>query len=315
MRQQRWMRIIAMVLIAAIIAIPSGMAFADAGGFSGGSDYSSGGSSYSGSSSSSSDDGLAELIFWLIMLAFEDGHLGGGEIAIIVIAVIAFIAIRFFFGGGGSGGLSGSSSKKKSPVKINDGFDSSKLKPISSLIEADPAFAVSAMQEKIANWYVQMQNAWTDKDFEPMRPHFTDALFAQFDRQLDSLRRTGQTNYVDRIAVLGVDIDGWYEDSGEECLVAKVRTRIVDYTMDESGNVVSGSMNAEKFMTYRWILTRTAGTQTTNEEGMTTVNCPNCAATLNVNKTGRCPYCDSIITVDEHDWVISAIQGLEQITA
>ena len=179
----------------------------------------------------------------------------------------------------------------------------------------DPAFSPEAIREKVSNWYVQMQNAWTDGDFSPMRPYFSDGLYAQFERQLANLTRQGLTNYVDRIAVLGVSIDGWYEEAGEEKLVATVSTRICDYTVDRDGKVVSGSRDDEKFMTYRYILARSAGTQTTVEGAMTTINCPNCAATLNINKTARCPYCDSIITVEEHDWVISAIQGLSQRTA
>ena len=65
----------------------------------------------------------------------------------------------------------------------------------------DPNFSVQAFLEKVANDYVQMQRCWQDKNWEPMRPLMTDALYSQFDRQLDELRRSGQTNYVERIAL------------------------------------------------------------------------------------------------------------------
>ena len=82
-----------------------------------------------------------------------------------------------------------------------------------------------------------------------MRPYMTDGLYTQFDRQLDELRQHGQTNFVDRIAVLGVALSGWKSDETSESVIAIVSTRIVDYTVDDrSGELVTGSKSVEKFM-------------------------------------------------------------------
>ena len=74
-----------------------------------------------------------------------------------------------------------------------------------------------------------MQNCWQDKKWEPMRALMTDALYSQFERQLDALKRNGQTNYVERISVLGSRIVGYYQDEVNDNLVVELRTRIVDY--------------------------------------------------------------------------------------
>lgn len=67
-------------------------------------------------------------------------------------------------------------------------------------------------------------------------------------------------------------------------------------------------------MTYEWELTRASGRTTGAAEEMTVVNCPNCGAPLSINATAKCPYCDSVVTVDAHDWAISAIRGIAQRT-
>lgn len=290
--------LLALVCAFALLCVPAGLALADAGGFAGATDF--GGSSSSGSSS---DSGLGELIYLIIWLLLDVPY---GWVIVLIGAVIFGIFV-----------LKGKIDEKKKPkrVVVEDSFDTSKLMDMGYYADKDPNFSKADMREKVSNLYVQMQNAWTAKDFSPMRPYFSDALYAQFDRQLNTLRRRNMTNYVDNITVLGVKFEGWYQEAGQDCLSLKLRTRITDYTVsDQTGEITSGSKKKEKFMTYRWILSRTSGTQTGVSSGTTTVNCPNCAAVLNINKTAKCPYCDSIVTVDQHDWVITAIQGLSQET-
>lgn len=67
-------------------------------------------------------------------------------------------------------------------------------------------------------------------------------------------------------------------------------------------------------MTYEYDLIRPSG-KTSGAEGDTHItNCPNCGAPLNINRTAKCPYCDSILTVDHESFVINHIKGISQKT-
>ena len=68
-------------------------------------------------------------------------------------------------------------------------------------------------------------------------------------------------------------------------------------------------------MEYEWTLTRKRGIRTGVNDGIRVQNCPNCGAAININRTAKCPYCDSIITVEAHDWAVSNIKGLSQRTS
>ena len=192
----------------------------------------------------------------------------------------------------------------------------SALRPIADYKKLDPGFSPEAFREQLSNRYVQFQNAWQAKDLSPLRPYLTDALYAQMDRQLENnYRRTRQTNRVERIAVLGVTLTGWSTDGREDRIVARLRTRIVDYVTDDgTGQIVRGSATAEKFMEYEWTLTRASGVVTGQTDGLTVHNCPNCGATLNINQTARCEFCGSIVTVKAHEWAVSNIKGISQRT-
>ena len=135
------------------------------------------------------------------------------------------------------------------------------------------------------------------------------------ERQLQSHIDAHRTNIIDRISVLSVQLKGYKQENGEDKIIAYLNTRIIDYTIDDNtGHVLYGNKNVEKFMTYEWLLTRTSGQITEKQEAMQSVVCPHCGATLNINKTAKCDYCGSIITVEEHGFVISSIKGLSQRT-
>lgn len=290
----------AVCLAAGLLRLP---AMADAGNFSGGSSY-GGGSSYSGGYSGGSSYGGGSFV------VFGDNGSGGNGSAVIVAVVVILLIVVRIVRQNQLNGMTSTGSYTPEPENDRNG-----LAPISTLRESDPNFSEQALREKLSNLYVQMQDAWQKKDFEPMRPYMTDGLYTQFDRQLDELRKNGQTNFVDRIAVLGVSFSGWRSDEASESILALVSARIVDYTVDDkSGKLVSGSRSVEKFMTYEWTLQRAKGKKTAapGETATSAKQCPNCGAPLDMNESARCPYCGSVVTARDFDWAISEIRGISQ---
>lgn len=301
---KKWLVLLcAVILVIGMITVP---AIADAGNFSGNSSYggssSSGSSSWGGSSSSYSsyDDDYSSS-------GSGSGSGGGSIVAAVVFVAIIFILSRLKKKGSQSAANQGIGGVGR-PTELG----------LNNLKERDPNFSEEAIEEKVANLYVQMQNAWQNKKFESMRPHMTDMLYSQFDRQLDELVKAQYTNYIDRIAVLSVNIRGCSEDEVNETLTVIIETRIVDYTLnDKTGDLISGDRSMEKFMTYEWQLIRSKGMQTPppageGSQGTVAINCPNCGAPLNINQSAQCPYCGTLVTAKDYDWTISSIKGLAQ---
>lgn len=298
-------KILVFVLCIVLMALPA-FAGADFGDFSGDSDY--GGSWDSGSdwSSSSWDSDYSSGSYY-----DDDSDVSGIDIGISLAVMAAIVVLSLIID------VSEKRKKKKQQNKPQGAqrTPDSRLQPLGDLAVTDPSFDANAMQEKISNLYVQMQNCWTDKNIESLRPYFTDAFFTQMERQLNGLKSRGLTNHVDRIAVLGVNLRGFYKQGGDEHLIVELRTRIVDYTVQDSDKkLVSGDRNREKFMTYEWDMCRAEGSVTTREGAMQSVSCPGCGAPLSINTTAKCPYCGRVVTLDEHDWALCAIKGISQTT-
>jgi len=273
----------------------------DYGDYDYGSDYDS--YDYGGSTYYYYDDYDSDTGFSPVMIIF------------VIIILVAFLIIR----SKNSVGSTGKTHTTRPPVNAGASRTSeAALRPMNEYTAIDPSFDAADFREKLSNLYVQMQNQWTDRDLDPLRPYFTDALFAQMDRQVQQMKKMGRTNYIDRIAVLDVNLRGFRQADGEDHIIAEIQTRIVDYTMnDADGRIISGSDSIEKFMTYEWELTRTTGTTTAGnaEDGkITQTVCPNCGAPVDINASARCEYCDTVLTQDTHTWAICSIKGISQIS-
>ena len=312
----KWFRIALLVVLVVCICLLAPQVLrkvgADLGNFTGGSDY--GGDYGSDSDWGSFDWGDSDggnFFFFPIGSSGSGSDSGGGDFGNLLFYVIVIIILILIF----TRKSQQQSTPHAGPAAGAQQTPGSKLMPMSEYAKLDPNFSESDLKERLSNIYVQMQNGCTARNIEALRPYFTDALYQQFDRQIKELIATHRINRVERIAVLDVNLRGWFQEGGDDHLVTELKTRITDYVVDEdTGKVVSGSSTAEKFMTYEWDLSRPTGTITEKQEAVTERHCPNCGAPLSVNESAKCPYCDSVITFKDHDWTIYAVKGIAQRT-
>ena len=307
---KRW-RLWAWGLVVILLLSLGSLAVAGFGDFSGSSDFGSSsdsGSSWSsdsGSSWSSSDDSLGGSLDDFFDLAIIFLRMGtGGRIftLALLVGLVLFFRRR-------------AKRREESEYKPQGASPAVGLSPVSTLLKDDPDFSQAALQARLSKLFMQMQTAWTKKDISALRGDFTDAQFAQYDGQLQKYRTDKQTNYVERVAVLEVSLQGTRRDETHDILVARLRTRFVTYTLDdETGKQVWGDRKAERFMVYEWTLIRPRGRKTAPEKEKEAFHCPNCAAPMNINQSARCPYCQAVVSKGDYDWVISGIKALSQTT-
>ena len=158
---------------------------------------------------------------------------------------------------------------------------------------------------------MKIQEAWTARDWKPIRPFESETLFNQHKQQLDEYIRLGKINVVEKIGIKHCSLHEFRQDGDKEVLVVWLNAVMRDYVIDDTTKkVLESDPNRDWFMKYEMVFCRKAGLQTNpGKKGTSITNCPNCGAPTEVTSSGQCAYCGSVITNGEHDWVLTDIHS------
>ena len=112
---------------------------------------------------------------------------------------------------------------------------------------------------------------------------------------------------MDRICVNDMNLISFTREGEKDILVLDLDTRMADYIIDATTKkVIKGDKTKEYYHTYTLTFERKTGILTEKgKTGLNTTNCPNCGAPTTITSAGKCQYCNSVITTEDHDWVLS----------
>ncbi len=170
----------------------------------------------------------------------------------------------------------------------------------------NPDFSWSAFQGRARLIFDELQAAWSTLNWDRARPHETDNLFQMHQYWIDAYRRQHLRNLLDQSAITAMQPVKIKEDKFYNSITVRIGAQGYDYTVDESGRVVSGSKTQLRRWSEYWTFIRNRGAKPA--AARVDLNCPNCGAPLKVNAAGICEFCGGKITSGEFDWVLSRIE-------
>ena len=168
---------------------------------------------------------------------------------------------------------------------------------------AHPGFRWDEFSARVQEIAVELQDAWTARDWERVRPLETENLFQMHRYWIDAYKKQGLKNAAGGFEVTAIEPVKITSDAFYEAITVRIFARGHDYTTDDRGQVVSGSMTEVRRWSEYWTFIRTRG-GTVHK----TRKCPNCGATVDAGATAICPYCAGKLTAGEFDWVLSRIE-------
>jgi hypothetical protein len=170
----------------------------------------------------------------------------------------------------------------------------------------NPQFSWGQFQERARLIFNELQAAWSSMNWERARPHETDNIFQMHQYWIDAYRRQKLRNVVENAAVTAIQPVKIQQDAFYQGITLRIWAQGLDYTVDESGRLVSGSNRNLRQWSEYWTFIRNK--QAKSAEARTDLNCPNCGSPLRVNASGVCEFCGGKITSGEFDWVLSKIE-------
>jgi endogenous inhibitor of DNA gyrase (YacG/DUF329 family) len=170
----------------------------------------------------------------------------------------------------------------------------------------NPTFTWGEFQTRAKLIFDELQAAWSTLNWERARPHETDNLFQMHQYWIDAYKRQHLRNALDQCRVNAMQPVKIKEDAFFVSITLRIGAEGFDYTVDESGRVVSGSKSRLRYWSEYWTFIRSRNAKPI--PATMELNCPNCGAPLKVNQSGVCEFCGGKITSGEFDWVLSKIE-------
>ena len=271
------------------------MAIADVGNnnrYSSGSDFDGGDSDFGA-------------ILWLIYMCIRYPYLIP---FVIVIGVVWFIINKKNKKKGGNANVI----NQQVSHQANNDFTFDNTVQVAQQIQAiDPAFSSDKFVGFAREVFMKIQEAWTARNWKPIRPFESETLFNQHKQQLDEYIRLGKINVVEKIGIKHCSLHAFRQDGDKEVLTVWLNAVMRDYVIDEkTKKVLESDPNRDWYIQYEMTFCRKAGLKTDpGKKGNSITNCPNCGAPTEVTSSGQCSYCGSVITNGEHDWVLTDIHS------
>ena len=169
----------------------------------------------------------------------------------------------------------------------------------------NPGFSWPRTEQRFRDIFLELQQAWTTRDWERARPHETDNLFQSHRYWIEEYRRQDLTNVLKNIRIEDLIPVKITQDAFYDAITVRIFAAFIDYTVDGSGKTVCGSSSRERRFSEYWTFIRRKGVK---ESDRAAANCPNCGADLKINMAGICEYCESKVTRGDFDWVLSRIE-------
>lgn len=182
--------------------------------------------------------------------------------------------------------------------------------------EDDPNFSASDFLTFGKQVFVDIQEAWSARDLSKVRVVMHDNLFNQTQKQVESKIRNGVINKIENIAVSTAYLTSYKYDKQFEYVTMYLNARFIDYEIDEkTGNVLRGDTTNRWEMRYLLKFMRSTGVKTKDATNvLESHNCPNCGAPLEMESSGICEYCGSVVTTGQYSWVLSAYTSVRNDT-
>jgi predicted lipid-binding transport protein (Tim44 family) len=258
--------------------------------------YDSGGGDLGG------DFDLGVLIGWLINLFIQSPVLG------LIAVVVIIIAYRIMKKKSNDTSYINKNVNQQAESDVT--IDQSPM--VAGQIQAiDPDFSADKFIGFAREVFMKIQEAWTTKNWKPIRPFESETLFNQHKQQLDEYIRMGKTNVVEKIGIKHCSLHSFSQDGDKEVLTVWLNAVMRDYVIeDATKKVLESDPNRDWYMKYVMVFNRKAGLKTQpGKKGNSITNCPNCGAPTEVTSSGQCTYCGTVITNGEHDWVLTDIHS------
>ena len=175
---------------------------------------------------------------------------------------------------------------------------------MNEILKYDPEFTESKFKTYVDNVFIQLHMAVVTKELENIKHFVSNEVYNKYQQIVEDLNSKHLIQMYDEINVAQTDILSYRVTSTDMIIEVNLISRYLDYLMDEDGNYISGDTDVRSEKNNHLIFTKKINYQKSGAVR----KCPGCGASIDVNASGKCPYCGTIYNQEDKDWILTSIE-------
>ena len=165
-------------------------------------------------------------------------------------------------------------------------------------------FNEAMFKTKVDNIFVKLYTAVMKGNLDDVKHFLSQDVYEKFNNYIKELTSNGKRQMYDELNVKNTRIISRTKTDDKEIVKVELISRYMDYIIDiNTYNLISG--NNTRRVEKRNILTFEKNLNT-KDIGIVR-KCPGCGASISVNTSGKCEYCDTIFNQEDYDYVLVEI--------
>ncbi len=173
---------------------------------------------------------------------------------------------------------------------------------LDNLVKHDSEFSESKFKSKVENEFIQIMLSMVSRKTLPVRHFVNDEVYAKIINKIKNDVENGRIQIYDELNVAGVELTNIEELEDKFKIDVTVHSKALNYFLSlATRKYLSGNNSSRTDRDYHLVFEKIKD----NKSLGSARRCPACGANLDVNKTGVCNYCGTILKLENYDWVIT----------
>ena len=157
---------------------------------------------------------------------------------------------------------------------------------------------------KVDNIYVMLHSAIMKRDMDIVKHKISDNIYNYYENIVNDLKNNHEIQMYGEFNISSSNMRNIKIDENFIIVEVDMLTRFLDYVIDEDSKKIKRGVNDHRKEQHD-ILTFIKKIDAKPLEPSR--HCPNCGASMDISKTGKCDYCNAIFNTLDYDYVLTKI--------
>lgn len=178
---------------------------------------------------------------------------------------------------------------------------------INEYTKIDKLFDETIFLENVNTMFKKLLSSITLNNIDQIKHYFNEEIYNKTKQIIDSNNNKNQLQIYELLNVKDSNINKFTEFDNYYEIEVLLNSRYIEYIIDkDTSKVISGNTESRINVDYLLTLTKSKNTK----EIKNVFKCPGCGASVDIDETGICEYCDTSFDLSNYSWIITKIEKI-----